>query len=182
MPARRVSPEQQDRLAAVSSEAERLRIARRRASQEIERIVGARIQAQREELEREVIAALDAGCSISAVARAFTDPEIQSPNRNAIYEIKARYENEGAQITADLPFVWTPREVRTVEGTETAYDVVAELEYFGPDEVSGTFVWRYIAGELEALIEPDGDDYPNAGYYKTALRQWLAANPYPGEE
>jgi len=134
-----------------------------------------------DELERAVLNALDEGYSVTDVARAYTVSG-KTANRNAIYAIRDAH--AGEDRTADLPFEWKARELTTVRGTTTVFDVYAELTEFGPEAFSGSYVWRYDAANerLEQVLDPVVDPYPeDQGYYGSVLQRWLENNPYPGE-
>lgn len=130
-----------------------------------------------------VLAALDEGHSVGQVAAAYTVSG-KTPNRNAIYRILTAAKQQ-PRFTGETPFQWVPREVVTVSGTRIVYDVLAELENYGPDKVTGQFRWRMdpVLEELEQVLT-DRDPYPTeVPYYKEAIEHWLRNNPYPeGEE
>lgn len=121
------------------------------------------------------------GHSITAVAKAVSKPG-KTPNRGAIYDV-LRNRNVQRKVE-ELPFSWQPRDVETAAGTRTVYDLTAELEMFGPDEITGWFRWRYDTAthELDPVLDED-DPYPSeAGFYTKMLSDWLERNPYPGGE
>lgn len=130
------------------------------------------------ELEQAVMAALDEH-KLAAVARAFTVSG-KTPNRNAIYAIRAKYNNVAQSM--ELPFEWVERTVETAAGTRTVFDVHADMFAYGPRAWSGEYTWRYDNGRLEPVIT-EIDPYPiEDPFYKKALDRWLTVSPYPGSE
>jgi len=133
-------------------------------------------------LEQAVIDALDEGHSVVAVATAYTISG-RTPNRNAIYNIRKSFkENPNRDGGGDFPFEWVERVVKTRMGERTVYDIHANVQSFGPDEITGEFTWRYdvITQVPEPVISRE-DPYPHdVRYYRQALSRWLTVNPYPG--
>lgn len=136
------------------------------------------------ELDQAVIAALDEDHSVAAVARAYTISG-KTPNRNAIYTIKAKYANLSTRnntLYGDYPFEWKERRVNTAQGERILYDVHADLSEFGPDAWTGEYTWRFDepTGTLEPMLT-DIEPYPiGTKYYKQVLDRWLSITPYPG--
>ena len=134
-------------------------------------------------VDEAVMDALDNGHSITSVAGAYTVSG-RTPDRNAIYEIKSRHTGTQDLWVDEYPFEWVPREVQTVSGFTTVYDVRAVLEEFGPSSISGEFTWRYdrITDELEPVIT-ESDPYPQGEkYYASVLKRWLIGHEYPKEK
>lgn len=138
------------------------------------------------ELEDLVVAALNEGWDVGSVAEAYT-PAGKSPNRNAIYAIRNRLgiekpKKEPNVPLEDYPFEWGPRIAETANGERTVYDVFADVVYWGPDNLTGYFMWAYDwAGGLDPVIT-ESDPYPTTKFYKDALAAWLVGNPYPEGE
>lgn len=157
--------------------AEDLRVSRDKLHREALAQVEAQLAVKQRSLDSAVGEAIEEGHTITAIARAYTPPG-STPNRNKIYEIKGRTGAVYASSNGDYPFEWVSR---TSNG-RTHYDVIGTLLDFGPENVSGTFRWKYIAGSLEPVIDAVRDPYPNTRYYKQMLDQWVSLNPYPGGE
>lgn len=132
-------------------------------------------------IDRLVVEALDDGFKIIEVAEAYTVSG-RTPNRNAIHAIRKRSTRPSVENVGIFPFRWEEREVLTVSGNRQVWDVVVDLESFGPQFLSGHFEWRYDNGTLEEVVRADKDPYPNSKYYQSVLDAWLKKNPYPGEE
>ena len=136
-----------------------------------------------EELELAVMAALADEHSVTSVATEYTVSG-KTPNRTAIHRIKRERSDYTAPLIEDagpLPFEWVAREVKTRAGSRTVYDLVAITWDFGPEDLVGTYTWRYDNGELDPVITED-EPYPITEFYKAVLDKWVAANPYPGGE
>lgn len=176
------SQEQIEALALVASRAEKVRSARADAEAELAALIDAKVKAKQDALEEAIMQALDLGNPVTEVARAFTPSETATPNRVAIYAIRKKRLAEEAVVASNLPFVWVPREVETFSGNITVYEVMAHLDDFGPDKVTGDFEWYWDSDGLEPVIDPQADPYPTSKFYQRALSQWLSVNPYPGEE
>lgn len=168
------------RLIALAQKAEEFRNTKKDLLAEAVRKAQALIDQREQELDQLVLQALEEGHSVMDVARAYTPPG-STPNRNKIYDIRRRY-SDGTKVASygDWPFRWEGREVETVNGPRTVYDVIGTLVDFGPDQVNGVFRWRYIAGQLEEVFEFDKPLYPTGKHYQFMLSQWLQMNPYPG--
>lgn len=133
-----------------------------------------------EALEESVYEARDDGHSIVDIARAYTLSG-KTPNRNAIYAILS---SRTTPRDDDLPFEWVSRTIKTARGKRVVYDVQADLEEFGPENVSGEYTWRYDTSnhELDPVLT-DQNLYPyEINYYRRVLDRWVTNNPYPGEE
>jgi hypothetical protein len=167
-------------LDAVAVNAQSLAEATERREQEAAEWLASRLDPYRMALEEAVFQARDEGHSVIDIARAFTTSG-RTPNRNAIYAIlSSRDTTRGTP----LPFEWVPRTVKTVKGKRTVFDVQADLEEFGPDNVSGEYTWRYDTSnsELDPVLTAQ-NPYPyDTSFYKSVLDRWLTNNPYPGEE
>lgn len=133
------------------------------------------IREHRNTVERIVLEALAEGYSVTDVAEAYTISG-KTPNRNAIHQIKNSVQNLPKVPDKKLPFEWARRNI----GRRTVYDVVGLLFEFGPEGLTGDFVWRYDNGELDPVITEE-DPYPNSKYYREILNTWLEDNPYPKE-
>lgn len=134
-------------------------------------------------LDEAVWAALDADHTAMDVARAYTLSGA-TPDRNAIHAIKSRRMTVVDEWADDVPFKWKKRTVTTKAGKRVAYDVFAEMDAYGPDEVTGTYTWRFdlTTGELDEVLT-DLDPYPSTDkFYKQVLDRWVVTHPYPGEE
>lgn len=167
-------------LDAVAVNAQTFLDATDRIEQEAVAWIAERMEPYRMALEEAVFQARDEGHSVVDIARAYTMSG-KTPNRNAIYAIlSSRDTTRGAS----LPFEWVPRTVKTAKGTRTVFDVQADLEEFGPDNVSGEYTWRYDTSnyELDPVLTAQ-NPYPyDTNFYKSVLDRWLTNNPYPGEE
>jgi hypothetical protein len=129
-----------------------------------------KIKDRDDEIADIVMAAVNEGYKLVDIAEAYTISG-KTPDRNAIYKIrKAR---TSTAPTTGLPFEW----VQTDTGLWRA---IGTLNHFGPDDVTGIFQWRYVAGELDPIITED-EPYPYTPYYTAILNNWLVGNPNPGE-
>lgn len=144
--------------------------------------VAQRLEPYRTALDQSVMRALLDDHSVTDVARAYTVSG-KTANRNAIYAIIAAYSGNDSD-TNEMPFEWQPRIVKTAKGKRTVYDLTGNLQDFGPENITGEFVWRYdtATGALDPVLT-DQNPYPvETKYYKGALARWVENNPYPGEE
>lgn len=169
------------RLTRVAVLAENYRAAKETLRKEAEARIRAELANLENGLELAVVEALDHGHNVTEVARAYTPPG-NTPNRVRIYNIRKKHDGPTIVTEGDFPFRWEPRVIETFTGERTVYDAVGILMEFGPDDVSGTFRWTYIGGELEPVLDPTVDPYPNTKAYTAVLEQWLLRNPYPGED
>lgn len=135
-------------------------------------------------VEKAVLAALEDGHKVTAVAQAYTLSG-KTPDRNAIYTIRKKHANIERDIwTGEYPFEWVARDVQTAKGVRVVYDIHTSMAGFGPEEVTGDFTWRYdtATDEVEEILDFDGEPYPTTKYYKQVFDRWLRTNPYPGED
>ena len=134
------------------------------------------------DLEQAVLAALEDGHTVTNGAAAYTTSG-KTPNRNAIYAIKAKYADQAEMWVGEYPFEWVPREVKSATGLRTVYDVFTSVEDFGPEKISGEYTWRYDNGDLEAVLGFGPDEaWPTSKYYQQVLERWLMNHPYPEED
>ena len=169
------------KLTRVAVLSEGFRAARETLRQEAEARIKLELAQKERELEEAVIDAIEYGHTVMDVARAYTPPG-NTPNRGRIYQIRRKHAGPRVETAGHFPFHWEPRIIETFAGERTVYDAVAELDEFGPDDVTGVFRWTYIAGELEPMLDPHSEPYPNTKAYTAVLDQWLLRNPYPGED
>ena len=143
--------------------------------------VDAQMAAKQDALDKAIMTALDAGHTITDVARAAANPG-KTPNRAAIYAAKVRRVQQSSYTADSYPFRWEPRTTETVDGPTKTFRAVGILVNFGPDEVSGLFKWDFIDGELEPVYDDFTDPvYPNTRFYTSLLSTWLTMNPFPGK-
>lgn len=174
------SAEDLARLTVVQGQAQAYRDARRELMRLAEEQVDRDLASMEVALEESIMYALERN-SLTAVAAAYTPAGTKTPNRAAIYRIRRKYEgelDESAPVIADVPFIWKPRQVTTVNGDIIVYDLHADLEGFGPDELSGAIRWVWLDGRLE--LDSEGTVYPATLWYKRALENFVQRNPYPG--
>jgi hypothetical protein len=113
-----------------------------------------------------------------SVARVIT-PAGSTPNRARVYRVLNKHNVQRKSVQAEYPMSWEPRVVESFDGEYIVYDVVATLDRFGPDDVTGAFRFTYSEGRLEEVLTGEVP-YPNTVPYPKMLADWLAAHPYPG--
>lgn len=170
-----------DTLSAVAVQAQSAKTLRTRLEEDAAAWIQTQMEQHEAALEEAVMNALSNGHSVSDVARAYTVSG-KTPNRNRIYEIKARNNSNVSAWSGKYPFTWVERIVETAAGERTVYDLVAKTQNFGPDKISGDFRWRYDSGVIEPVLnpDPDVDPFPVTNFYSQLLDRWLKMNPYPG--
>lgn len=170
-------------LQAVTATQKALSASSIRLAEEAARWVSSQLVEERKAVEEAVLAALEDQHSVSSVARAYTISGAATPNRNAIYDIKKKYSDRISEFVGSYPFKWVPRTIETRDGERTVFDIQSDMNGFGPELVTGQFLWRYDRenGEAEPILDPSRNPYPTEVYYKTVLTKWLAQNPYPEE-
>lgn len=171
-----------ERLQLVADHVRQVETARETFRKAAELMVEQQLESYNADLDRAVLAALDAGHSVTDVARAYTISG-RTPNRNAIHAIKRAYSDDGSMTLSEYPFEWVERRIATVTGTRTVYDIVGSLIQYGPDEVTGEYRWTYNQnkGELDPVIT-EADPYPADKFYTQAIQRWIMNNPYPKGE
>lgn len=169
-------------LHAVSARVRSRDDARTRLEAEAAQWVEAQLREEEEALENAVMVALEDEHSVASVARAYTISG-KTPNRNKIYEIKNRNADKITTWRGDYPFKWVGRTVRSRDGERTVHDIHSYMQDFGPDHVTGTFMWRYDleSKRPEPLFVEGEEPYPYEKYYIQILDKWLVENPYPEE-
>lgn len=174
------SPKDQSTLITVATMSADFREARQGLIQEAMAEVATKLAQRERALEEAVMQAL-ATHSVTEVARALTPPG-KTPNRNKVYDIRNKYKDRDVRVKSEYPFEWVPREVQTVHGTVTKYDVHGVLDEFGPLDVTGAYTWTYYpdTDTLEPELDGTQEPYPTNKYYTRALEMWLMLNPYPG--
>lgn len=168
-------------LSAVAIQAKSAATLRARLEADASDWIQAQMQQHEAALDEAVMGALSDGHSVTDVARAYTISG-KTPNRNRIYEIKARNNNNVSAWSGKYPFRWVELIVETATGERTVYDVVATADNFGPEKVNGIFRWRYDSGALEPVLDadPNVEPFPVSTFYAQLLDRWLKMNPYPG--
>ena len=176
-------PKSENKLNAISQRVRSVQESRVRLEEEAAAWVSRQLADEERALEDAVMAALDDQHSIADVARAYTISG-KTPNRNKIYEIKRKRGDRITDWVGEYPFVWSPRIVKTRDGQRTVYDIIANTNAFGPDEITGVFEWRYDSdiNSVEPKLFIDREPYPTTDYYRTVLTKWLLDHPYPEED
>ncbi len=159
--------------------AEELRTARTAARKEWPRWIEQQIERPKLQLELAVMNALNRGEKISDIARAFSDRE-ESPNRRAIYEIRAKYTEAAADLIpeSEYPFYY---QARQTERGRTVHDIYASTLNFGPEQITGDYGWTTTGGEITPIIDPEGQPWPYHPWYRAVLERWVATHPVPTE-